>query len=64
MYPFPMTMGLGASYPVPMQQMGLGQTPPQQQQQMEPVIDGVSGWGHVGLGALVGLAAGWFFFKK
>jgi uncharacterized membrane protein (Fun14 family) len=58
-----------------MQQMGVGYagfgyTAPTQQQynqlqkRVDPVIDGVSGWGHVGLGAVIGLAAGYFLFKK
>ena len=67
MYPFPMTMGLGASQPFPMrdtaqamQQMhGLGQTQPPAQ----PAKDEIN-WMHVGGGALAGLAAGWFLFKK
>jgi hypothetical protein len=74
MYPFPMTMGLGAHQPFPMQaspqMMGLGQTPQQaaaaaqQAKKIDPVIEGVSGPMHIALGAAVGLAAGWFLFKK
>jgi hypothetical protein len=67
MYPFPMTMGLGAHEPFPMQataqamqQMGhLGQTQPPAQPVAPPI-----NWLHIGGGALAGLAAGWFLYKK
>jgi hypothetical protein len=43
--------------------MGLGAAQGQSQA-IEPVIGGVGGWGHIGLGAVAGLAAGWFIWKK
>lgn len=64
MYPFesPMMNGLGATVPIPMAAMqGLGSAPVQP---IHPVIDGVNGWGHIGLGVLAGLGAGWFLFKR
>jgi len=70
MYPFPTLMG-GPRFmgppnlpgPVPMSAMGLGAAQ-QQQKQVTAVIGGVSGWGHIGLGAVAGLAAGYFVFKR
>jgi hypothetical protein len=88
MYPFPMTMGLGAHEPFPMQataqamemgytrshwnqaglgyarshwnQAGLGNDP----QAVAAPVDPPVNWLHIGGGALAGLAAGWFLYKK
>lgn len=51
-------MGLGAA------QGGQGGQNGQGQGQLKPVIDGVGGWGHVGLGAVAGIAVGWFLWNK
>lgn len=70
MYPFPMTMGVGSAIPYPMQatsRFGNAVPPPpgtQVPQKIDPLISDWSAGAHVAVGAVAGVALGWFLWKK